>query len=100
MARAQPTLRPASSPFPEINNTSSSSSVPQIVPFNNETRVAFGLMLEGSRATSQERLSLAERKQMLDWITDAGPRKALTDKEAKWKSWTKVNFHYRNQKLW
>ena len=24
----------------------------------------------------------------------------LTYKEAKQKSWTKVNFHYRDQKLW
>lgn len=80
MAPAQSTLRP---PFSNINNTSSSSSVLQIIPFNNETRIAFGLMLEGSRDSSREQLSLAERQQMIDWITDTRPRRALTDREAK-----------------
>lgn len=85
-ASAQSTLRPSSLPFPNINNTSSSSSFSQIIPFNNETRGAFGLMLEGSRASNRERLSIAERQQILDWISETRPRKTLTDKEAKRKS--------------
>ena len=60
MALAQSTLLAAFLPFLDINNTSSSSSVPRILPFNNDTQVAFDLMLEGSRASSRERLSLAE----------------------------------------
>lgn len=100
MAPVQSTLRPTFLPFPDINNTFSSSSIPQITSFNNETWVAFSLMLDRSRASSQEGLSLVEYQQMLDWITDAGPQKVLTDKEAKRKSWTKVNFHYQDRKLW
>ena len=96
-APAQSTLRPIS---PNINNTSSSSSSIQIIPFNNETRITFGLMLEGSRDSSREHLSIAERQQMIDWIIDTVPRRPLTEREAKRKSWTRSNFHYGNQKLW
>ena len=86
MAPVQSTLPPASLPFPNINNTSSSSSVPQILPFNHGTQVAFGLMLERSRVSSWKRFLLAERQQMLDWITETGPQKGLTDKKAKRRS--------------
>ena len=81
MAPAQSTLRPASLPFLDINNTSFSSSVPQTLPFNNETWVAFGLMLERSRASSRERLLLARRQQVLGWVAGAGPRKGLPTKK-------------------
>lgn len=81
MAPAQSTPRPTSLPFPNTDNASS-SSVPLILPFNNETRVAFGLMLEGSITSSRERLSLAERQQMIDWITETGQQRGLTEKEA------------------
>ncbi len=37
---------------------------------------------------------------MLDWITNAALQKLPTDKEAKWNSWTKVNFNYRDRKFW
>ena len=57
-------------------------------------------MFEESRASSLENLSLTDRHQMLDWITNGGPQKAPTEKEAKQKSWTKVNFYYRDRKLW
>lgn len=97
MTPAQPIL---CLPFPNINNTSSSSSVLQIIPFNNETQVAFGLMLEVSRNFSREHLSLSECQQMIDWITDTGVQKSLIDREAKRKSWTKTNFHYQDWKLW
>lgn len=63
MAPAQSTLRPIS---PNINNTSFSSSSIQIILFNNETRIAFGLMLERSRDSSRKRLSLAEPQQIID----------------------------------
>ena len=97
IAPAQSTLHPIS---PNINNTSSFSSSSQIIPFSNETQIAFGLMLEGSRDSSRDRLSFAEHQQMIDWIIDAVPRKALTERKAKRNSWTRSNFHYRNRKLW
>ena len=49
MVPTQSLLRPIS---PNINNTSSSSSSIQIIQFNNETRIAFGLMLERSKDSS------------------------------------------------
>ncbi len=69
MAPAQSTLYPTfSHPFNHEKGSSSSDLIVQ--PFNFETRLAFGLMLEGSRNSSRERLSLAEWQQMIDWITE------------------------------
>ena len=65
----------------------------------NETPVTFCLILAGSRTSSRERLSLAERQQMIDWMTDTGQQRGLTEKEAKQNSWTEANFHSRDQKL-
>lgn len=56
-------------------------------------------MLWESRASSWDRLSLAERQQIFDSMTETGPQKGLTNKETKRKSSTKANFHYQDQKL-
>ena len=78
----------------------SSSSHLVFEPFNLETRLAFGLMLEGSRNSSRERVSLAERQQMIDWVTETVQQRGLLVKDAKRRSWTKAYFFCQNRKLW
>ncbi len=65
MAPAQSTLHPT---FPHASNHGEGSSLSDLIvqPFTFETRLAFGLMVEGSRNSSRERVSLAERQQMID----------------------------------
>ena len=99
MAPAQSTLHPTfHHPFNHGEGLSSSDLIVQ--PFNFETRLAFGLMLEGSRNSSRERVSLAERQQMIDWITETVQQRGLVEKDAKRRSWTKAHFFYQNRKLW
>lgn len=99
MAPAQSTLRPIFPP-PFNDGEGSSSSDLFVQPFNLETRLAFGLMLEGSRTSSRERVSLAERQKMIDWITETVQQRGLIEKESKRRSWTKAHFFHQNRKLW
>ncbi len=65
MAPAQSTLHPTFlHPFNHREGSSSSDLIVQ--PFNFETRLAFDLMLEGSRNSSRERVSLAKQQQIID----------------------------------
>lgn len=57
-------------------------------------------MLEGSRNSNRERVSLAERQQMIDWITETVQQRGLVEKESRRKSWTKTHFFYQKRKLW
>ncbi len=99
MALAQSTLHPTFLyPFHYWEGLSSSDPIVQL--FNFKTRLAFGLMLEGSRNSSRERVSLAERQQMIEWITETVQQKGLVEKDAKQRSWTKAHFFYQNRKLW
>ncbi len=99
MAPAQSTLHPTR-PHPFNHGEGSSSSDLVVQPFNLETRLAFGLMLEGSRNSSRESVSLAERQQMIDWVTERVQQRGLVEKDAKRRSWTKTHFFYQNRKLW
>ncbi len=94
MAPAQLTLYPTR-PYPFNHREDSSSSHLVVELFNLETRHAFGLMLEGSRNSSRKRISLAERQQMIDWVTET-----VQQRGAKRRSWTKAHFFYKNRKLW
>lgn len=70
MAPAQSMLHPT---FPHLFNNGKdlSSSDLIIQPFNLKTRLAFGLMLERSRNSCQEHISLAERQHnKINWITE------------------------------
>ena len=85
MAPAQSTLHPTR-PHPFNYGEGSSSSDLVVQPFNLETRLAFGLMLEGSRNSSREHVSLAERQQMIDWVTETVQQRGLVEKDAKRRS--------------
>ncbi len=79
----------------------SSSSTPVIEPFNQEARIAFGMMLEAHRKTSRERASIIEYQQMVHWLSEEIPsRGGQTEKEAKRRSWTRTHFVVRNRKLY
>lgn len=79
----------------------SSSLTPVIEPFNQEARIAFGMMLEAHRETSRERGSIIGYQQMINWLSEEiSSRGGLTEKEAKRRSWTWTNFIVRNRKLY
>lgn len=82
MAPVQSTLH-LTRPHPFNDRKASSSSHLVVEPLNLETRLAFGLMLEGSRNSSRERVSLAERQQMIDWVTETVQQRGLLEKDGK-----------------
>lgn len=78
-----------------FNNWESLSSFNLIVQlFNLETWLAFGLMLERSKTSSQKRGSFIERQQMIDWITKTVQQKGFIEKESRQRFWTKTHFFY------
>ncbi len=82
MALEQSTLHPIyPHPFNHREGLSSSDLIVQL--FNFETRLAFGLMLEGGRNSSRKRVSFAERQQIIDWIIETVQQRGLVDKDAK-----------------
>ena len=98
MAPAQSTLHPIC-PHPFNHGEGLSFSDLVVQPFNLETRLAFGLMFEGSRNSGCKRVSVAERQQMINWVTETVQQKGLVEKDAKRRSWTKAHFFYQNRKL-
>lgn len=83
------------------SSLSSSSLTPVIEPFNQEARIAFGMMLEAHRETSREQISIIEHQQTINWLSEEVPsRGGPTEKEAKRRSWTWTNFIVRNRKLY
>ncbi len=57
-------------------------------------------MLEESRNSSRECVSLAKQQQMIDWIMKIVQQRGLVEKDAKRQSWTKAHFFYQNRQLW
>ena len=49
--------------------TKPSSSFPQIGSLTEQAKIAFGLMLEGTRESSREPVTLGQRRQIIEWIT-------------------------------
>ena len=89
-----PPAAPASVP------SQSKSHFPPIETFNSDAKTQFGLMLEATKTSSRERITITERQQMIDWLLETVPSRGLGDKEAKRRSWTKQHFFLRDNILW
>ncbi len=49
---------------------SPSLSIAPIEVFNEQAKIAFGLMLETTYETSREQISLGQRQQMIGWLME------------------------------
>ena len=49
-------------------------------------------MLENTRETSRERVTLGRRQQMIGWLAELLPQRGGSEKDAKRRSWTRTNF--------
>ena len=77
-----------------------SLSFASIEAFNEQGKIAFGLTLETNRETSQERISLGQRQQMIGWLIELLPQRGVSEKNAKRRSWTRTNFDLVNHVLY
>ena len=53
-------------------------------------------MLENTRKTGRERISLGQYQQMIGWLTELFPQQGVSEKDAKHRSWTRTNFDLVN----
>ncbi len=78
---------PSNIPF---TNTSSLSFAP-IEVFNEQTKIAFGFLLETTRETNREQISLGQCQKMIRLLMELLPQRGVSEKDAKRKSWTRTN---------
>lgn len=82
-----------------VRNPPSSSLAPTAA-FNEQAKIAFGLMLENTQETSRERISFGKRQQMIGWLTELLPQRGISEKVVKRRSWTRTNFDLVNYMLY
>ncbi len=74
-----------------------SLSFAPIESFNEQAKIAFGLMLETICETSREPISLGQRQQMIGWLMELLPQRGVSEKYAKRRLCTQTHFDLVNR---
>ena len=73
-----------------------SLSFASIEAFNEQAKIAFGLMLETTHKTSRNQISLGQRQQMIGWFMELLLQQGVSEKNVKRRSLTRTNFDLVN----
>lgn len=99
-SRAQVVATSAHASLPQaVSEPPTSSSLPQVEPFNSQARQAFQIMLESRKYLARERVTASEKQKYIKWLTDIIPDR-LNVAESKKRAWVKNDFTYERGKLW